>query len=344
MKLKEVKKILIINLGGIGDLLLSLASVRALRGAYRGAVIDIMVVEHAGEFVRTSGLFDGIYLYKACIPKNLPLFFSLRRNRYDLAINMRTMVSALGALKMYILLKAINGKIWAGRDTNGYGRFFDIRIPETWRGDKYEMEYDIELAEKLGAEIEDRSVSFRVGPECAGVVDGLLKAANISGSDIVVGIHPGGKPSRRWPLENFAEVMRQINGAAACTFVITGDGEDAYLAGKLAGISGVKAVNMAGVLSLEELGALMKRCRLFISNDTAAMHIAAALKVPLVAIFGPGNLKRFDPRNILKDAVVIFKETACAPCERKSCRKMECLKTIAPDEVASAALKLLKVI
>ncbi|MBU0605091.1 MAG: glycosyltransferase family 9 protein [Candidatus Omnitrophica bacterium] len=343
MELKDVKKILIINLGGIGDILLSLVSVRALRGAYKGATIDILVVDHVGEFAGTSGLFDDIFLYKTCIPKNLSLFMGLGQNRYDLVVNMRTMVSALGALKMSVLLKIINGKIWAGRDTNGYGGFFDIKIPETRAGDKYEMEYDIELVEKLGARVDDRSVSFRVGPGCASVVDGLLKEANISSGDIIVGIHPGGKPSRRWPLENFAEVMRRINGAAGCAFVITGDEEDASLAGKLTGMPGVRAINMAGRLSLEELGALMKRCRLFISNDTAAMHIAAALKVPLVAIFGPGNLKRFDPRNIMKEAIVIFKETACAPCERKACRRMECLKTISPDVVASAALKLLKV-
>lgn len=341
MELKNVKKILIINLGGIGDILLSLAAVRALCGAYKGAVVDSMVVKRAGGLVESTGFFNEIFLYRGGLSWDLPLFMRLRRKRYDLVINMRTMVGALSAIKVFFLLSAINGRVWAGRDTDGRGGFFHIKIPETLRGDKYETEYDIELAEKLGAKVEYKRMPYKTTPGALKRVHELLKKEAILDGDIVIGIHPGGKPSHRWPLESFAEVMRKVGSAAVCSFVITGDGDETALADRLISASGVKAVNMAGLLSLEESGALIERCSVFITNDTAAMHIAALLKVPLIAIFGPGYLTRFDPRNISKDAVVFYRETACAPCDRKRCGTMECLKAIAPGEVAAAALRLL---
>jgi ADP-heptose:LPS heptosyltransferase len=72
------------------------------------------------------------------------------------------------------------------------------------------------------------------------------------------------------------------------------------------------------------------------------MHIAAILKTPLVAIFGPGSLVRFDPRNISDKVVVIYKKVDCSPCNKIKCESLECLKNIYPEEVISAASSLIK--
>ena len=91
-----------------------------------------------------------------------------------------------------------------------------------------------------------------------------------------------------------------------------------------------------------KLTALIKIAGLFITNDTGPMHIAAALGTPLVAIFGPGYLDRFDPRHISDKAKVLYKKSDCAPCDKFRCSLQKCLSAIYPEEVAEAGLSLLK--
>lgn len=341
MVLQNVKKILIINLGGIGDLLLSLPAIKALRASYKDARIDIVVVDRVHELVRDAGLFDRVFLYKRSGFENLSLCMRLRRNRYDLAINMRTIVSWLSAVKAFLFFAMIHSAISAGRNTDGRGFFFDIKIPETGPGGKYEMEYDIDTVEALGAPVTDRAVRFDIDEASSGSMEQLLARRGIARDGRLIGIHAGGAPSHRWPIEHFAQAIQMIAGSLSCVFVLTGSASERKYVSGLSAAEGVKAINLAGDLTLRQLGALIKRCDLFISNDTGPIHIAAALHTPLVAIFGPGYLIRYDPRHVSDKAVVVQKGARCAPCDRWFCASMQCLKHIAPQEVRDAALRLL---
>ncbi len=164
----------------------------------------------------------------------------------------------------------------------------------------------------------------------------------MAAGDILVGAHPGGAPSHRWSAENFREVIGLLRGRYGCKFVITGNRGEMKLCRAIAEALGPGVVNLAGKLNLAELGALIKRCRLYISNDTAPMHIAAIVGTPLVAIFGPGYFERFDPGNISDKTAVIYRKAPCAPCGRTECDSMECLRHITPEEVMSAATKFLE--
>jgi ADP-heptose:LPS heptosyltransferase len=73
------------------------------------------------------------------------------------------------------------------------------------------------------------------------------------------------------------------------------------------------------------------------------MHIAAVLKTPLVAILGPGDMVRFNPANISNNVIVLYKKTGCAPCNKKECGSMKCLKAVSVKEVKDAVLSLLNI-
>ncbi|MFA6216182.1 MAG: glycosyltransferase family 9 protein [Candidatus Omnitrophota bacterium] len=339
MELPDIKKILVINLGGIGDLLLSLPALEALKWKYPQSRYDILLTERASELLQGRALFDTFYFYKKGLFKQLRLFFLLRQNRYDLVINMRTMVSWVSALKMFCVFRLINPRISAGRNTQNRGWFFNIKIPEFWPGEKCEMEYDIEMAAALGAPVPERSLHISIAQESYLAVSVFLEQGGIKANDRVIGIHPGGEPSRRWPVESFSQVIAVLNKSGDFKFVITGSLEESSIAQKLASVPGAVVINAAGKLNLNELTALIARCSLYISNDTGPMHIAAVLKTPLVALFGPGSLCRFDPRNIFPQAVVLYQKAACAPCNKMTCHTMRCLKVISPDAVVQAALK-----
>jgi len=345
-ELKDIRRILVIDLGGIGDLLLAQPALRALRSKYRDAVIDMFVVDRCEELVRPWGLCDHVFVCGRGLRQLTAVLQDLRRCRYDLVMNMRTMISVPGVIKMFALVTFIAGRITAGRDTDGRGFFFDIKVPETGPGTKHEMEYDIDTAAAVNAPVFDRTIALEPGnPEPGNdpinTAARILRESGVFQSDALIGIHPGGKPSHQWPLERYRSLMDAIHAVFPCVFVITGDAHEKGLAVELCRGIRYPAVDMSGRLSISETAALIRQCRLFISNDTGAMHIAAIVKTPQVAFFGPGYLARFDPRVISQKAVVLYSKTACAPCNRVSCSSRACLNAITVETALDAALKLL---
>ncbi|MCP4650959.1 MAG: methyltransferase domain-containing protein [PVC group bacterium] len=349
-KCDNMEKILIINLGGIGDFLLSTPAIKALRKAYPEAKIDLLASGSIGKIAGGVDYIDKVFVFDIKyggiirwrrIWKNIITLLSLRKQRFDLAINMRTITSEDSAKKIKFLLKIIAAKKTAGRNTAGRASFFDIKIPETDAGDKYEMKYDIDTVEALGVEVLDKQISLEIKSNAQENIDNLLKEEQISKEDILIGIHPGGMPSRRWPIERFAKVVDAISGQMPVKFIITGGKFEEVLGNTLKSISDTKVINAAGNLNIHELFALINRCNVYISNDTGPMHIAAIQKTPLVAILGPGHFIRYDPRNISDKVVVLYKKKECSPCLKVECDDLQCLKAVSPQEVTDAVLKLL---
>jgi len=338
MELTNIKKILVVDLGGIGDLLLAQPALRALRQKYPQAMIDMLVVSRCAGLVRSYGLCDHVYICERHLLNFLPVLSNLRRSRYDLVVNMRTMVSWLGVIKMFVLFSCINGRILAGKDTNGRGFFFAIKVAEIEPGSKYEMEYDIDMVAAVGAQVTDRTIRLDIGQEFCETVGRILQERGINPGNVLIGIHPGGMPSRRWPLEHYRMLMDGIHAARPGVFVIIGGAEEKALANELCRGREYPVVDLMGRLSIQETAALIQRCMLFISNDTGTMHIAAVMGTPQVAIFGPGQLTRFDPRNISQKAAVVYKKADCAPCDRYSCDSMKCFKDVTVAEVVETAL------
>jgi len=345
---EDIKRILIINLGGIGDTLLSTPALRALRKRYPDVQISLLIIPRVFKLAKDLSFIDEVFIFYTDYRigyffKNLNTLLFLRKKHFDLAINMRTLVTKSGALKIRLLLDIINPKIKAGRDTQGRGSFFDIKIPETVKADKYEMDYDIEIVEALGARVLDKAIDFEIKESNFKKINQILETEGIAESDVLIGIYPGGKKSHRWQIENFSKVIDEIELKIPSKFIITGSNDESSLAKKLVQINNTNVINLVGKLSLKELGAVIKVCELYIANDSGPMHIAAILGTPLIAIFGPGEIDRFDPRHISNRAVVFYRKVECAPCFRTNCKSLRCLKSIYPEEVVEAALKLLEI-
>ncbi len=344
---ETMRNILVVNLGGIGDFLLSTPALKAFKKGFSLAKISLLIVPRVYELAKDLPYIDNIFILRKsyrplCLVKNLFTLWRLKRMRFDLALNIRTLYSKIGAGKIKLLLNIINPRIKMGRDTDGRGYFFDLKVPETGIGKKYEMEYNIDMIKTLGFNVEDRSIDCNISKVHCEMIDRMLKKEDIYENDVIVGIHPGGIPSRRWPIESFTQVIKLILQQFDCRFIFTGDKTELRLAKKLENILQRKPVVFSGRLKIKELCALINRCNIFISNDTGPMHIAAILKTPLVAIFGPGDIVRYDPRNIFNSAIVLYKKVECAPCEKVQCKDLKCLSIISSEEVAEAALKLLK--
>jgi len=339
-----LKKILIINLGGIGDMLLSTPAVRALKNTFPKSRISLLAFPRVAELAADLPYIDGVFSLRRGIWgifRSLNTLLRLRKERFDAGVNMRTMVSGRSAKKIKLLMDFINPGRSAGRNTEGRGYFFDIKTFETDIAKKPELEYDMDMARILGSNAADKKTDFIINDENVKRVDRILCENKVNGKEFLIGIHPGGKPAHRWPLDNFSKIIDLIFETAPGKFVITGDKNELDLAKRLVRMTATKTINLAGKLQIGELGALIKKCSLFITNDTGAMHIAAALEAPMIAIFGPGDIVRYDPRNISKNAVVLYKKIHCSPCNKIRCDSIRCLKSISPEEVMREAMKLL---
>lgn len=347
---ESIKTILIINLGGIGDVLLSTPALKALRRFYPDSRIYLLAAGQTVEFAKGLPYIDEVFIFNLSfglieILRNLKVIVVLRKKKIGLVINMRTLVSKNSALKMRLLLAAINAKAKAGRDTAGRGGFFDFKIAEADQPEKHEIDYNIEMMRVLGIEVKDKVVDFKIEEDSFKKINQILEKEGVVKEDVLICMHYGGKPSHRWPFENLLQAAQKIGKKITCKFVLAGGkdelGAELCAAYRVIAPADIKIINLAGKLAINELGALIARSNLFIVNDTGPMHIAAALKVPLVAVFGPGYMAQFDPRCISDKAVVLYKKADCAPCNKIYCDSIKCLKAISPEEVTNAALELL---
>jgi heptosyltransferase II len=336
-------KILIINLGGIGDLILSTAALKPLRERYKNSRIDLLAVNRAVEFMRSYNIFDNIYTYNpGSLTSFLKLLLSLRKNRYDLAMNMRTIVTRKSALKIMSVIKIINPVTSAGRDTDGLGWFFDYKVPETYIGKKHEFEYDIDLVKLFDVKVDKIDLSISLNQADIEYSGALLKEAGIPDDAFLVGMNPGGGvQSRRWNAENYIELAKLILKDTGCRIAVTGSSGESALCRRIAeGTGSERIYDFSGKTTVNQMAAIIKRFKIYISNDTGPMHICIFTGTPGVFIFGPGQPARYANYKDTDKYEILFKQPACGPCELPVCEKMTCLEAYSANDVYSAFLRL----
>ncbi len=171
------------------------------------------------------------------------------------------------------------------------------------------------------------------------ILDGrdLLESLGVTEHNTVVGINPAAAfgPAKQWPTSRFREVVSALIDDPLVRVVVFGDRSGASVAREVCQGMSDQVINLAGKTSLREFAALVKCCNVFISNDSGPMHLAAALKVPLVALFGSTSPERTSPYEWGK---VICKNVDCSPCYKRECPiDFRCMLRIEVDEVIKAA-------
>ncbi len=351
---EEIKKVLVVNLGGMGDNFLSIPALKALRLLYPKAYIAVLTVSRSREVLSGGGFINEIIVSDLDYKRGgasfglrrwksfYDILMNLRKDNFDMVINMRTLMSSWSAIKMALILFLIGAKYNVGRDTMGRGFFLNVKIPESYPGRKHDMEYDLDIVRSLGASTENSRLEFDISKGDAEFAENLLRSRGIKPGDIIAGISPGASfPSRRWPLENFIEVGK-ILFDAGYKVIIVGAHDEGYLKDELEKAGGCGFILIVGETNIRQLAALIKRCAIYLVNDTGAMHIAASTGVNMVAIIGPGDIENYNPRKVSANAVVFYKKTACSPCEKTFCNSLKCLRAIKPQEVVDKCLEMLR--
>lgn len=210
-------------------------------------------------------------------------------------------------------------------------------------GPAHQMHEYLHLAAALGASAEALPPELIVTPEeveAAGKKFGLDKVLGP-----VLGLNPGAEygPAKRWPMERFIVVAKEIQLKTNCAWILFGGKNDAELTGRIESAlgGGAMVLNLAGKTSLRELMALVKRCRVFLTNDTGPMHVAAALGTPVVAIFGSTSPELTGPVAAGESKLKIVQaDAACSPCFLRECPiDFRCMEGIGIERVTEAVMQ-----
>lgn len=329
-----MENILLIRLSSLGDIVLTTPAIRAVRTHFPNAFIAMLVAKQSADILKHNPHLNEIIEFnRLAEDKNtgemLRTLRILRNQRFSLTIDFQRKFRT--ELLMYFCGAA---------ERVGNGRLCTIRVPE--QGNKHATEHYFDLLNAAGIPTEDKKLElFFDDTERTDAIN-LFTKVGIGEKNLTVGLFPGaGWKLREWMPERFAEIGDKLVRHFNADVLIFGGPKEMALVKTVGNLMNENHFLFAGELNIRQFASSIERCNLFISNDTAPMHIAAAVGTPTVALFGPGNHIRFQP---LGDIHTINRhDVPCNPCKQftDKCKDNICMKYITVDEVWNSICKIL---
>ncbi len=333
--MKNYSNILLIKPGAVGDLLQLTPAIRALARRYPETKISLLVGSAAAAtmFLHNSHIHETIVFDRKGAHRSPAGFFRLwkrlRAARYDLVVNFQRsnvkawlLASAAFPCKLLVYRKA------RGRTVHAVVNHLETLaplgiIPE---------ECDLDLA-------------LSCGPEEKAYAEALFRDEGFSGGRIIVALNPGASNRIKcWSPERFAILADSLIVELGAGIVLVGGGNERDLAERiLAGMSHAP-LDLIGKTTLLQLGAVLDRCDVLVSGDTGPLHMATAVKTPVVALFGAIDPDRTGPVGE-GHRIIRHDELPCVPCVARSCRNridLECMDRITPTEVFDTIVDMLR--
>lgn len=209
-------------------------------------------------------------------------------------------------------------------------------------GPRHQMLYYLDLISSLGFDVNSPELRYRLDEDECRQAKIRLAALDLDFEKPIVVLNPGAYfgPAKRWPPVRFAELAGLIQERAGAQILIIGSSEERELAENISAMMKTKPIVLSGETTLLQLAGILKQASLFITNDTGPMHLAHAMKVPVVAIFGPTDPDSTGP--ILQPSAVIFKKVSCWPCKHRKCpTDHKCMFEISAEDVYCAGERFL---
>lgn len=355
-RVSAIRQVLVIALPGVGDALLSIPAIRRIKAACPGAALDVLVMFKAAEqALNTHPLIRKVYFHdflKAGIADSLKLVGKLRAVRYDASL----LAYPSNRFEYNIIQWMIGARLRVGhRYDHCDWRNLNFISTRSVREDNtlHNVEEDLRLVELItgvsAAPTADDRLDMVLTPEDEDFAGQWLESRGL-GTARLVGMHAGtamfkNQVRRRWAPEKFAELGTWFRETRGMPVLIFGGNEETELKETIARHMGTMCHLVSGT-AFRQTAALIRRCSLFVSNDSALMHTAAALQVPCVTIFGPTSPARVQPYRAPHR--VVRAGLPCSPCFYYSPRPLtchahldfQCIRDVSVDMVCRAAIEL----
>lgn len=345
----EPHNILVIRLSSLGDVLMSIPAVRALRRQFPNAHISWLAEGSvAGILARQDFVDDVIYFPRGALSRHFKtghfsttayilrdFLKNLRQRDYDLIIDLH------GIAKSVVLMMLARG-----RRTVGFGTMFakdmsNLFYRERVNGTQkriHKVERNMLVASFIGCKEPAGELPLKSHDEARRYINDFFESHNIRRP--VFAVNPfASKDSafKRWPLERYADLIRKIIADKMGSIIIIwgpGEREEAH---RLAAMAG-EGAELACQTDIAQLYALLAQSSVYIGGDTGTTHLASAAQIPVISLFGPTDFIVNRPYS--RKSVIIRKDVPCSPCKNKNCKTRECLMNISVDEVFDAVKKI----
>ena len=332
----SLKKILVIKMSALGDVILSVPSLKAIRKKFPGAIIKVLVELSSSDVLRSCPYINERIVYD---PKSRDAGFKglmkiasqLRKEDFDIVVDLQN--NRKSHLLSFLSMAALR----CGYDNRKWSFFLNRRVKDT-KTPIGPMEHQFRTLKLLGIQKNDETLELWPSKEDMEWADSFLKENWMDSRRVLVGINIGVSSrwqSKRWEARYIAQLCDELAKRYNIRTLLTGLHEDMETAKEIAETSNSKPIISTGKTDILQLASLVKRCRVYITTDSAPLHIAAGMGVPFVALFGPTDPKRHIAKT--KTYKVLRSNVRCSPCYKPVCRKgNRCMKRIRVEEVLAA--------
>lgn len=377
MDKSQIKKILIVTPNWIGDAVLSVPALSHVRECFPSAYIVLIGLPHISELFQECPYLDEVKVYAISRQKGKDKRQKVDENGSD-ARNLGGLLTTVrdirecgfdmailfpNSFRSALIARLAGIPLRCGYNRDGRGFLLNIPIslnPQVKR--LHQAKYYINLVKSIESYFSPKLIAGQKNPsypsqdrrgfltppylyiskdEANQALETLYKN-NLTPDDLIVGINPGAAygSSKRWYPERFGHVAKNLIERYDAKVIFFGDQREKDIATEIVKDSGITPLNMTGKTTIRELMALIAHCRVFITNDSGPMHIAAALCVPVVAIFGSTDPLLTGP---LGDRhMIIKKDVSCSPCFLRKCQTdLKCMDLIGVNDVLEAVDKIL---
>jgi len=340
-------KILVRATNWVGDAIMAMPALRALRSRFPEAHIAVVARPYVADIYRGQNLCDQLIAYDvsgthAGLNGRERLARELRAQQFDVALLLQNAFDAA-----WLAWRAgVPERIGYARDGRGLLLTKRVRVPKTGEIPPHEQFYYLELLRRAGyidALPSEASVRLEVADDPSRHAERVLLAAGARGNVLRIAIGAGASygSAKCWPPERFADFVNRFRSHTDADVILFGTSLEQPVSQAIAAKITGPAISMVGKTSIGDLPALLSRCQLFVGNDSGAMHIAAAVGLAAVAIFGPTDPDGTAP--ITPRCTIVQEKPYCSPCFLRRCPiDHRCMTRVTPQAVETAALAWLR--
>ncbi|MGE5840759.1 MAG: lipopolysaccharide heptosyltransferase II [Deltaproteobacteria bacterium] len=331
----KIRRILVRATNWVGDAVMSMPAFEAVKENFPDSQVAVLArpwvlplyeshpaATHVIPYTRGNG-------YRKDFSEFLRVIRTVRSLHFDMAVLFQN------AFEAALIARLAGIRIRVGYNTDGRGLLLSHSVA---RGKevlkRHQVEYYLTILRALGWDAPTRDPVLRTSPESVSRARSILSSKGIGDQDLLLGLSPGAAygPAKRWPVERFAAIARRAIREWGARVIVIGTEKERELGETLVSAAAPDVFNFCGMTGLGDALALIKRCRLFVSNDSGLMHVAAALQVPTVAIFGSTDSVATGPRG--KNARIVKQDMECSPCLKPECAiGYRCLLAVQPEDV-----------
>ena len=344
------QKILIINPFGIGDVLFTTPLISAIRSHIPSGKIGYLANARTAPVLRANPKIYKVFVYERdefnavyrrskteFWQRSRDLLGEIKREGFELVIDL----SLNGNASFLMALIGIPHRI--GFNYKNRSPFLTQKIPLTGYEGKHVVEYYLGLLKELGINARSRKMEINVSAEDKYWAEEIWKKHNLSSSQTVIGLVPGGGGSwgkdasyKRWPAESYAKLADKIVEMSKAAIILMGNQKERDLCHKVAQMMHHPSVQLAGETTVTQMAALSKECKCVVVNDGGPLHVAVAAGARTVSIFGPVDDVVYGPYP-RENHIVVKANLACRPCYRRfrraECAHVSCLNSLTVEDV-----------